>query len=88
MCVGAPPELFTRFTGDWQALLWGVNVGGFGSLAGSLANLIACKLYVDHYSTDDRPGVTIRFLLFGFAAFLIGIGRTSALPRHTEGPAS
>ncbi len=38
--------LFAKFTTNWKALLWGVNTGGFGSLFGSLANLIAYKIYV------------------------------------------
>ena len=29
---------------DWKALAWGVNVGGFGFVLGSLANLIALRL--------------------------------------------
>ena len=36
--------LFAKFTTNWEALLWGVNAGGFGSLFGSLANLIAYKI--------------------------------------------
>jgi Na+/H+ antiporter NhaD/arsenite permease-like protein len=65
--------LFSKFTSNWQALLWGVNAGGFGSLFGSLANLIAYRLYVSHDSVDDRAGFTITFLLMGYAAFCISI---------------
>ncbi|RLC31054.1 MAG: hypothetical protein DRH32_04825 [Deltaproteobacteria bacterium] len=66
--------LFARFTTQWKALLWGVSVGGFGSLFGSFANLIAYKLYLDHEDTDNSMQFTIQFLLFGYLAFFIGIG--------------
>jgi Na+/H+ antiporter NhaD/arsenite permease-like protein len=40
-----PAAIFLApFTQDWQALAWGVNVGGFGLAVGSLANLIALRL--------------------------------------------
>ncbi len=40
-----PAAIFLApFTEDWQALAWGVNIGGFGLAIGSLANLIALRL--------------------------------------------
>ncbi len=63
--------LFAKFTSNWEALLWGVNAGGFGSLFGSLANLIAYKIYVSHESTNDTARFTVRFLIAGYAAFFI-----------------
>lgn len=40
-----PAAIFLqRFSDDWQALAWGVSVGGFGLAIGSLANLIALRL--------------------------------------------
>ncbi|NOZ08704.1 MAG: hypothetical protein GXO91_07515 [FCB group bacterium] len=77
--------LFAKFTSNWEALLWGVNAGGFGSLFGSLANLIAYKLYVTHESTDNSALFTAKFLLMGYAAFFVSMGlyffmyRTSGL---------
>ncbi len=66
--------LFAKFTTNWQALLWGTSVGGFGSLFGSLANLIAYKLYLNH-ETSVKPGLfTMKFLFFGYIAFFIGTG--------------
>ncbi len=73
--------LFAKFTDQWQALLWGVSVGGFGSLVGSLANLIGYKLYIDHYSTGDRLAFTVRFLVIGTAALAAGIALFLALER-------
>jgi Na+/H+ antiporter NhaD/arsenite permease-like protein len=66
--------LLAKFTTQWQALLWGVNVGGFGSLMGSLANLIAYRFYTAHSSTSSPVRFTIKFMLFGYAAFFIGVG--------------
>ncbi|NOY80487.1 MAG: hypothetical protein GXP31_05715 [Kiritimatiellaeota bacterium] len=66
--------LFAKFTTQWDSLLWGTNVGGFGSPIGSLANLIAYRIYVTHDSTDKTLSFTTKFLVFGYAAFLIGIG--------------
>jgi len=66
--------LVSGFTDDWEALLWGANVGGFGSLMGSLANLIAYRLYVNHSATADKLEFTVGFVVFGVVAFLIGSG--------------
>ncbi len=67
--------LLSKYTTQWQALLWGSNVGGFGSLVASLANLIAYKLYLSHPSSrKKKKGFTVHFLLLGFTAFLMGIG--------------
>lgn len=65
--------LLAKFTAQWPALLWGVSVGGFGSLTGSLANLIAYRIYVNHDKTRDAAGFTLRFLALGFLAFFSGV---------------
>jgi len=64
--------ILAKFTTRWKALLWGSNVGGFGSLIGSFANLIAYRLYVTHRATENHLSFTIKFLAFGYAAFFIG----------------
>ena len=66
--------LFAKFTQQWQALLWGTNAGGFGSLVGSLANLIAYRLYITDGRTAGRRSFTIKFLLIGYGAFFISMG--------------
>ncbi len=38
--------LLSHFTGEWQALLVGVNIGGAGTLVGSLASLIALQHFM------------------------------------------
>jgi len=66
--------LFAKLTAQWKALLWGTNVGGFGSLIGSFANLIAYKLYVNNDKTNNIVSFTTKFLILGYLAFFIGIG--------------
>ena len=66
--------LFSKFTSNWQALLWGSNTGGFGSLFGSLANLIAYKLYVTHEDSNNVAVFTLKFILIGNIALFISIG--------------
>ncbi len=66
--------LFAKFTTNWQALLWGVNAGGFGSLFGSLANLIVYKIYVMDRGTVDTWRFTAWFLMAGYTAFVFSIG--------------
>jgi len=66
--------LLTRFTGEWEALLWGTNVGGFGSLMAALANLITYRLYLAHSEDNDTAAFTLRFVIAGYLAFLIGFG--------------
>ncbi len=65
--------LFAKFTSNWKALLWGSNVGGFGSLLGSFANLIAYRIYVTHESTDKTAAFTGKFLFIGYFAFFLSI---------------
>lgn len=36
--------LLSGFHNDWRALAWGANLGGFGWMLGSLANLIALRM--------------------------------------------
>lgn len=37
--------LLSHFTGDWAPLLVGVNIGGAGTLVGSLASLITLRYF-------------------------------------------
>ncbi len=66
--------LFAEFTSNWKALLWGSNAGGFGSLFGSLANLIAYKLYITHEHINNTSIFTAKFLLMGYISLFISIG--------------
>ncbi len=66
--------LFAKLTNHWEALLWGSNVGGFGSPVGSLANLIAYRIYIANKNTTRTGYFTIKFLAFGYLAFFVGVG--------------
>jgi len=66
--------VLARFTSQWKALLWGTNVGGFGSLVGSFANLIAYKLYLDHEERSAVGSFTMKFIGLGCAMFILGMG--------------
>lgn len=50
--------LLSKFTGNWKALLLGVNIGGIGTLIASLASVISYKLYV-----KDNPNEVKQYLL-------------------------
>ncbi len=62
---------FADFTTNWKALLWGVSVGGFGTLVGSLASLISYRLY---RAKENNTGYfLLLFHLYSFLAFGLGI---------------
>jgi len=62
--------LFSPFVKGVKALLWGVSLGGLGTLVASLANLISYKLYIkefpknEYYSYFTRLNI-ILFILIG-----------------------
>ncbi len=62
--------LFADFTQNWRALLWGVSVGGFGNLIGSLASLITYRLYKSH--TKEQKKFLTKFHMYGYVAFALG----------------
>ena len=55
-CISNVPAaiLLSGFTGDWQGLLAGVNIGGLGTPVASLASLISLRLYLKE--PDARAG--------------------------------
>ena len=58
--------LLSQFTGNYQDLLVGVNIGGTGTLIASLASLITFREYVKH-----NPGKT-KYYIAMFSAFNFG----------------
>lgn len=66
--------LLAKFTHNWRALLWGANVGGFGSLVGSLANLIAYRIYAQHAGRQASLGFALKFMAAGYGAFFLSVG--------------
>jgi Na+/H+ antiporter NhaD/arsenite permease-like protein len=65
--------LFAKLTDNWRALLWGTNVGGFGSLFGSFANLIAYKIYSTNEKNNNSFLFIIKFSIIGYTAFILSI---------------
>ena len=63
--------LLADFTPHWEALLWGVSVGGFGSLIASMANLIAYRIYVRE-ERQRAVTFTVKFHIASYSAFVIG----------------
>ncbi|WP_456325341.1 SLC13 family permease [Desulfonauticus submarinus] len=66
--------LVADFTNKWDYLLWGVNIGGFGTLISSLANIIAYRLYVNniYISHNNRKSFLIKFHLLSFFMLMVG----------------
>ncbi len=63
-----PAAIFLKpFAHNWQALAWGVNVGGFGIAIGSLANLIALRLV-------RQPGLWREFHRWSLPVLVLGYG--------------
>ena len=58
-CISNVPSaiLLSQFTDNYRELLWGVNIGGAGTLIASLASLITFREYAKH-----NPGKTGRYL--------------------------
>ena len=54
-----------------DALLWGVNVGGFGTLIASMANLIAYRLYIKGENKEILALVV--FHIAGFLFLAVGV---------------
>ncbi len=65
--------LLSQFTGNYAELLWGVNVGGVGSLIASLASLITFREYVRH--NPGKAGAYIgEFSAFNFTFLFLLLG--------------
>lgn len=58
--------LLSRFTENYRELLWGVNIGGTGTLIASLASLITFREYVNH-NPDKKMYYIKMFTLFNFS---------------------
>ncbi len=58
--------LLSGFTGDWQSLLVGVDVGGFGTPIASMASMISLGFYSKTEGADTR-----RYLVWFTAANVV-----------------
>ncbi len=69
--------LLSKFTENWKALLYGVNIGGCGTLISSLASLITFRTFMSHNKGVD--GAASRYVKlfsvinFAFLAILLGL---------------
>ena len=65
-----------EFSNDWRVIAYGVNVGGFGLMVGSLANLIALRLAGDRRAWLSFHAYAVPALFFaaalGYALLFIG----------------
>lgn len=59
--------MLADFTNNWRQLLWGASVGGYGNLIGSLANLIAYRIYVSY--NKKSKNILIKFTVIGYLFF-------------------
>ncbi len=66
--------LLSNFTSDWQSLLVGVNIGGFGTPIASMASLITFRLYAKEKGKDGG-----RFAILFLAANALTFVLLSAL---------
>jgi di/tricarboxylate transporter len=67
-----------EYSQDWRVIAYGVNVGGFGLMVGSLANLIALRLSGDRQAWLSFHAYSIPALLVAAAlghALLFIVGR-------------
>ena len=65
--------LLSQFTESWKPLLYGVNVGGVGTLISSLASLITFREYLSHEKGGAKKYLLL-FSAFNFAFLLILLG--------------
>ena len=70
--------LLSGFTGEAEALLLGVNIGGLGTPVASLASLISLKLYA-HSENADTGRYLLKFSLVNFAMLALLLLAGSAL---------
>ena len=70
--------LFSGFTSDWLPLLYGVNIGGVGTLVSSLASWITFRTYLTHNPGQARPYLA-KFSLVNFSLLAVLFGVCSLL---------
>jgi di/tricarboxylate transporter len=55
--------LLAEYSDDWRVIAYGVNVGGFGFMIGSLANIIALRMAPDRRAWISFHAYSVPFLL-------------------------
>ncbi len=67
--------MLSNYTMDWQALLAGVNIGGFGTPIASMASVISLRFYSEMEDSDTRRYLvwfTVVNILFLIVLLLVG----------------
>ncbi|MBQ6796143.1 MAG: citrate transporter, partial [Clostridia bacterium] len=62
--------LLSQFTDNYRELLWGVNIGGAGTLIASLASLITLREYTKRNKGKTREYI-IKFSLYNFMFVIV-----------------
>ena len=62
--------LLSQFTNNYKELLWGVNIGGAGTLIASLASLITLREFTKHYPKETGNYIKL-FSIFNFGFLII-----------------
>ena len=65
--------LLHQFTPEWEALLWGTNVGGFGTPIAALANLITYRIYASYESKAASANFLMQMIFWGFVVYGVGV---------------
>ncbi len=65
--------LLSKFTENWKALLYGVNIGGCGTLISSLASLITFRTYMSH-NPGKAGSYIVLFSVINFAMLGLLLG--------------
>lgn len=79
-CISNVPAaiLLSGFTGNWQGLLAGVNIGGLGTPVASLASLISLRLYLKEPGARARRFLSV-FTLVNVAGLILLLGVAALL---------
>lgn len=62
--------LLSQFTGNYKELLWGVNIGGAGTLIASLASLITLREFTKHFPKETGKYIKM-FSIYNFGFLII-----------------
>ena len=57
--------LLSKFTENYKQLLYGVDIGGLGTLIGSMASLISYKFYSQEDDADTKKYILV-FIIFHY----------------------
>ena len=65
--------LLSGFTTDYKTLLYGVNLGGLGTLIASMASLISYRFFVKT-KPEEKKSYFITFTIYNFGLLVVIYG--------------